>query len=338
MEVKALLMAGKTQKKYLIDINSPPTRALARHLPLLKKLYRLRSGFQIYLLLLLPITGIITRNRSEPAMAQSPALKVIVIRKDLPLLKILLPGQPASDRGIEIEFPEHVTGLNKRTNQVEHLYLVTNRNLKRTLPRWQIDGNKFSYETEFESIKMIATAYLEPDGLRCIYKFINRSTVSYQNLQAVTCVKLYSAFSDTLLQRTYVHHPNGSDLMASETPERLNMPLQNWLPCRYLVSYNWPVDVKRIEKREDSITRYNKSRKADKPFIATLSHDKNWVAATYTKATGNLWTNPERCCQHADPAINLNAGETKSLELKTFIIKGDLERLLKLINKEMTKS
>ncbi len=295
----------------------------------------MRSGLQVYLLLLLLITGIVTSTPFEPALAQSSELKVIVIRKDLPLLKILLAGQPASDRGIEIEFPEHVTGLNKRTNQVEHLYLVTNRNLKRTLPRWQIVGNTFRYETEFDSIKMIATAYLEPDGLRCTYKFINRSNVSYQNLQAVTCVKLYSVFSDTLLQRTYVHHPEGFDFMASETPDRLSMPLQKWLPCRYLVSYNWPVEIKRIEKKEDSITRYNKSRKADKPFIATLSHDKKWVAATYTKETGNLWTNPERSCQHADPAINLNAGETKSLELKTFIINGDLEKLLKLINKEM---
>ena len=61
------------------------------------------------------------------------------------------------------------------------------------------------------------------------------------------------------------------------------------------------------------------------------------MAATFTKVTGNLWTNPERSCQHADPAVDLDAGETKSLELKTFIIKGDLGELLELINKEMNK-
>ena len=103
---------------------------------------------------------------------------------------------------------------------------------------------------------------------------------------------------------------DGGQGFCSPIPERLRMPLQKWLPCRYLVSYTWPVEIKRIEKREDEITRYNKSRKADKPFIATLSHDKKWIATTYTKETGNLWTNPERSCQHADPAINLNAGET----------------------------
>lgn len=261
----------------------------------------------------------------------------MVVRKDFPLLKILLPGQPVSDRGIEIEFPEHVTGLNEKTNTVEHLYLVTNGNAnKRSLPAWRVDGNSLIYETRLDSlITMVATAHLEPDGLRYTYKFINHSNISYLNFQAVTCVKLYSRFSDTLLQRTYVHHSDGFDLMASETPERLTMSLQKWLPCRYLVSYSWPIQSKRIEKDENSITRYNKSRKADKPFIATLSHDKKWVAGTYTKETGNLWTNPERSCQHADPSISLGVGQTKSLELKTFIIKGNLEQLLDLVNGEI---
>ena len=108
------------------------------------------------------------------------------------------------------------------------------------------------------------------------------------------------------------------------------MPLNKWLPCRYLVSYTWPVAAKRIEKDEDSITRYHKSKKTDKPFIATFSHDKKWIAATWTRETGNLWTNPERSCQHADPSIlSLQPGETKSLQLKTIIIKGGLDELLK---------
>ena len=266
-------------------------------------------------------------------------LRIIVVRKDLPLLKILLPGQAVSQRGIEVEFPEHVTGLNRNSKQVEHLYLVTSgdRN-KRTLPVWKVEGNAVRYETELNNmVKMIAKAELEPNGVRYTYEFKNHSNLTYENFQAVTCVKLYSTFSDTRLERTYVHHADGFDLMASETPGRLTLPLQNWLPCRYLVSYSWPVAPRRIEKGEDSITRYNKSRKADKPFIATLSHDKKWIAATYTAETGNLWTNPERSCQHADPAILLNAGETKNLQLKTFIFQGNLNQLLQYINNEQSK-
>jgi hypothetical protein len=87
---------------------------------------------------------------------------------------------------------------------------------------------------------MTAKAQLNADGVKYSYSFTNISSVSYQKLQAVTCVKLYSAFSDTLLERTYVHHTEGFDLLASETPERLTMPLNKWLPCRYLVSYDWP--------------------------------------------------------------------------------------------------
>lgn len=291
----------------------------------------------IYALVILLFGSDTTMSQPGLAISLPTGLKVMVIQKDFPLLKLLLPGQANSDRGIEIEFPEHVTGLNEKNNKVEHLYLVTNGNdNNRTLPVWHVEGNSLVYETELEGrVKMIATARLEENGLRYTYKFINHSNISYQNLQAVTCVKLYSLFSDTFLQRTYIHHSNGFDLMASETPERLTMSLQKWLPCRYLVSYNWPIPSKRIEKDEDSITRYYKSRKADKPFIATLSHDKAWIAATYTKETGNLWTNPERSCHHADPAVTVNAGETKSIELKTFIVKGNLEQILNIVDEEM---
>jgi hypothetical protein len=266
-------------------------------------------------------------------------LRLMVIDKNFPLLKILLPGQPVSDRGIEVEFPEHVTGLNKLTNSVEHIYLVTRGNSnKRSMPVWKADGNTLVYETELNSqVKMVAKARLDTNGVSYTYSFTSHSTVSYPEFQAVTCVKLYAVFTDTLLERTYVHHSDGFDLLASETPERLTMPLAKWIPCRYLVSYTWPVANRRQEKDEDGITRYHKSRKTDRPFIATISHDKKWIAATYTAETGNLWTNPERSCQHADPSVSLKPGESKSLQLKTFIIKGTLDDLLPLIDLEMSK-
>jgi hypothetical protein len=277
-------------------------------------------------------------NNSGLSISQPGGLRILVVQKDYPLLKILLPGQSISDRGIEVEFPEHITGVNEKNNQVEHLYLTTARNQnKRTLPVWHVESNVIRYETSFGQIEMTATAELEKDGVGFIYKLTNHSDTSFRNIQAVTCVKLYSVFSDTMLERTYVHHADGFDLLASETPARLTMPLQKWLPCRYLVSYTWPVPAKQIEKGSDSITRYYKSRKVDKPFIATFSHDKKWIAATYTKETGNLWTNPERSCQHADPAVNLKGGETKILELKTFIVRGNLEQVLEMVNTEMKK-
>lgn len=263
-------------------------------------------------------------------------LRLSVINKEFPKLQILLPDQSNSERGIEVEFPEHVTVVNKKNMVAEHLYLESRGNQnKMTSPSWKIESNIITYETVLNgNVKMTAKAQLNADGVRYSYTFTNNSSVSYQKLQAVTCVKLYSAFSDTLLERTYVHHTDGFDLLASETPERLTMPLTKWLPCRYLVSYDWPVVNIRKEKDEDSITRYNKSRKADIPVIATLSHDKQWVAATFTTKTGNLWTNPERSCHHADPSAELNSNETQTLTLKTFLYKGSLEQVLNYIAKE----
>jgi hypothetical protein len=283
-------------------------------------------------------------HKQEKVKAQSnleileptSGLKVMVINKQFPKLKILLPDQSNSDRGIEVEFPEHVTVVSKKNMVAEHLYLESRGNQNNmTSPSWSINGNIITYETVLHgSVKMTATAHLYADGVRYSYFFTNNSSVSYQKLQAVTCVKLYSAFSDTLLERTYVHHTEGFDLLASETPERLTMPLNKWLPCRYLVSYDWPVVNKRKEKDEDSITRYYKSKKADIPVIATLSHNNQWVAATFTTKTGNLWTNPERSCHHADPSAELNNYETQTLTLKTYIYKGSLEQVLDYMAKE----
>ena len=256
-------------------------------------------------------------------------LRLIVIDKKFPLLKILIPGQAADERGIEVEFPEHVTGVNTQTRNVERFYLITAGNrYKRSLPVWKATDTSLIYECEFNNnIKLSAEARLSHDGVAYTYHITNNSTITYENMQAPTCVKLYSSFSDTLLERTYVHHADGFDLLASETPERLTMGIGEWLPCRYLVPYTWPVNISRVEKGEDGITRYHKSRKVDRSIIATVSHDQQWVAATYTNETGNVWTNPERTCHHVDPVTTVRPGQMARLWLKTVIIKGSLDEL-----------
>jgi hypothetical protein len=260
-------------------------------------------------------------------------MKLSVINQNYPLLKLLLPTQSDTERGIEIEFPEHVTGLNQQNQIVQHLYLVSrgNRN-KRTTPVWTIINNSIVYETVLiNGIRLTAKAILDSTGVEYNYTFANQTNNSFGHLQAVTCVKLYSEFSDSLLQRFYIHSKNGFELLAAETPERLTMPLNKWLPCRYLVSYSWPIPEVKKQKDEEGITRYYRSTKADKPFIAALSHDHKWVAATYTAQTGNMWTNPERSCQHADPEISLAPHETKTLRIKTFVYKGTLNQIFKNI-------
>ena len=65
----------------------------------------------------------------EPVKAQSnlqiiepnSGLRLSVINKEFPQLKILLPNQSNYERGIEVEFPEHVTVVNEKTKVAEHL-------------------------------------------------------------------------------------------------------------------------------------------------------------------------------------------------------------------------
>jgi hypothetical protein len=147
-------------------------------------------------------------------------------------------------------------------------------------------------------VHFVARATLEEDGVRFQYEFTNRSAAAYDMIYAVTDPRLTSIFHDVRLERTYVHHVDGFDLLASETPSRITVPLDQWLPARYLASHTWPVPSELVEHRDDGITYYNKSRSVDEPFIATLSSDGKWVVASFTRETGNVWSNPElRGCQ-----------------------------------------
>jgi hypothetical protein len=69
-------------------------------------------------------------------------------------------------------------------------------------------------------------------------------------------------------------------------------------------------------------------------LIATLSQDGKWVAATCTVECGNVWTNPELTCHHADPDAPLKAQGTASLEGETFLFKGTLDQALRKVEEE----
>jgi hypothetical protein len=156
----------------------------------------------------------------------------------------------------------------------------------------------------------------------------NRSDSAFDMIYAVTDPRLTSIFHDERLERTWVHHRDGFDLLASETPNRLTLPLTEWLPVRYLASFTWPVPTQRVERRADGITYYNKSRAVDEPFIATVSTDGQWVVASFTRVVGNVWSNPELTCQHVDPQTSLAAHADAVLEVKMLVMRGSLEAAL----------
>ena len=164
--------------------------------------------------------------------------------------------------------------------------------------------------------------------MRFRYEVTNDSRVAYDMIYVPTDPRLTSIFHDVRLERTYVHHADGFDLLASETPRRLTIPLDQWLPARYLASFTWPVPAQRIERRDDGITYYNKSRAVDVPFIATVSTDKAWVIASFARTAGNVWSNPELTCQHVDPQTSLSPGQRATIELKMLVIRGSLDDAL----------
>jgi len=246
-----------------------------------------------------------------------------------PTLRIILSGHAVSDRSIEVLFPEHVTVVEHGSNTSRHLYLFRPGQVGER-PPWRRTRRSLEYQRDLPGgVRLLARATLEDDGIRIHYEFTNKSAVAYDMIYAVTDPRLTSIFKDVRLERTYVHHASGFELLASETPSRLTLPLDQWLPARYLASFTWPVPVQRVERRADGITYYNKSRAVDQPFIATLSADRSWVVASFTNKTGNVWSNPELTCQHVDPQVSLAAGGQAVLEMKILILRGSLDEAFK---------
>ena len=110
------------------------------------------------------------------------------------------------------------------------------------------------------------------------------------------------------------------------------MPLNQWLPARYLVSFTAPVPPQRVERSNDGITYYHKSRAVDEPLIATRSTDGQWVVASFARTSGNVWSNPELTCQHVDQQMPLAPGVTGAMETKLLVFPGALEDVLEKVS------
>ena len=297
----------------------------------------------IYLIVALFVSGSETMlvlparlNAQELGSVQmTNGLQLLVASENArPTLRIVLPDHPKSDRAIEVIFPEHVSARRKGSIEAEHLYRFRPGG-QGERPAWRRVGRSLEYEKDLPgAVHFLARATLEEDGVRFRYEFSNRSDIAYDMIYAVTDPRLTSIFHDVRLERTYVHHEDGFDLLASETPDRLTMPLDKWLPSRYLASFTWPVPAQRVERRSDNITYYNKSRPVDRPLVATLSADSMWVVASFTRETGNVWSNPELTCQHVDPYTPLSPGQEAILEVKILIIRGSLDDVLQRVEQQ----
>jgi len=261
------------------------------------------------------------------AVANASGLTVRVANEHAdPGLWLSVPDGVSGQDAVLVLLPEHVTVRRHGTSEVEHLYLWR-PGPSGSRPNWRQVRNVLQYEAEFApDIHFLAQVSLEPDGVLYHYEFVNRSNVDFDSVQAVTDPRMISPlFHDVRLQRTFVHDAKGFSLLASDTPERVTMPLDQWLPNRYRISYAWPAEEIRVQKQADGITFLNASRRADEPVIATVSTDRRWIMATFSRNPGNLWTNPELTCQHADPEIALPRHSTGIIEEKTLLFRGTLD-------------
>jgi hypothetical protein len=205
--------------------------------------------------MLLFIMAVLPCSATLPAQAECrlqnrSGLRLLMANKDAPTLAIILPGRPDSDHSVEVIFPEHVTARRRGSNEPEHLYLFGAR--QRTgKPAWRQTSNSVEYERDLGGgVHFLARAALQDDGVLFHYEFLNHSNTAYNLIYIPTDPRLTGMFHDVRLERTYVHHKNGFALLASENPARLTMPISQWLPSRYLVSYTWPVPKKLVEKAE----------------------------------------------------------------------------------------
>jgi hypothetical protein len=249
-----------------------------------------------------------------------------------PTLWLGVPGESSGEHVALVLLPEHVTVRRHGAKDAQHLYMWRPGN-HGPRPSWVRIGQALQYESDFDSgLHFLARASVEPDGVLLHYEFTNNSDLDFDSVQAVTDPRMISAlFRDVRLERTYVHEQGRFALLASDMPQRVNMPIGSWLPNRYRISYSWPAEKVPVQRQPDGITFFNAQARADEPFLATISADAKWILATFSRNPGNLWTNPDLTCQHADPDIPLARHSKGVAEEKILLFQGSLEDVLRKV-------
>ena len=271
-----------------------------------------------------------TTSLRELLVSSPSGLAMRVAEEDSdPTLWLSVPGEAAGQNAVLVLIPEHVTVRRHGANEAEHLYLWRPGD-HGARPHWLRTGNALQFEVDLPpGIHVLAWASLQQDGVLLHYQFVNNSDLDFDSIQAITDPRMVSPlFHDVRLERTYVHEQGRFALLASDMPQRVLMPMNQWLPNRYRISYSWPVEQARVQKQADGITFFNAQSRADEPFLATVSADARWIMATFSRNPGNLWTNPDLTCQHADPDIPLSRQSKGVAEEKILLLRGTLQDVL----------
>jgi|GEM_PF-6337026 len=240
-----------------------------------------------------------------------------------PAIAVFLPD--VESPSAVIEMPEHAWRKEKPGDEPQWFYKMYGSDPSlRGRVEWSNTAAALSFAMQTPSgFELRSTATAEADGVSIVHEVLHEAVPALAAIEAVTCVKLYRPFTDVFLDRTFVHRPEGLELIASDAPGRSGKNAEEWLPCRYIarVGKNAPAQPYRAEK-EGGVTRHFKSSAADVAFLATESSPAGWTAATFARDCDSVFTNPARTCHHADPvAKNATGGRTR-LRLKVFFVRG----------------
>jgi hypothetical protein len=282
----------------------------------------------------------ITRGKSVPSANNAENLVIVNNETGLRLMsigdhsqvKLFIPGQNDNDDGILLDCPE-IISLTDRAGKSDLVYALFNKNYPDYKVKWIKRENQLSYVIDaMPKVKLECKISLDADGIRVSYNITNLTGEHYPRTIVSTCNKLRSAFYDVFLERTYVHHQDGFAQLAEFIPQRIVMPIDQWLPCRIRAAYTIQPPVIQKKRGADGIMLYDSPKKVDISFLATRSADGQWIAASSSVLKPEqVWSNPKLTCHHVDPAISLAANAVSKIEIKLFVFKGSLPDALEKV-------
>ena len=153
-----------------------------------------------------------------------------------PYLQLVLPDDSGA---IEIELPEHF-GARSTTSSREKT-LFANHLEEFSKPTWSKTPNSLLMEMALpDNVGMECRITAQHTGLTFRYTIANNSDVAFDYLQPVTCVKLQRGLHDLFLERTYVHHADGFELLHGRCRHRLPRTTQRCSrTCRSRFILRW---------------------------------------------------------------------------------------------------
>ena len=246
-----------------------------------------------------------------------------------PTLRIVLPSHPTSDRAIEVIFPEHLTVRRRGNTDANQLFLFQ-PGQSGDRPLWRRSGRSLEYERNLPGVvHMLARATLEEDGVRFHFRLSNQSDVTYDLIWAPIDSRLTSVFHDVRLERTYVHHVRWFRSARFGNTEPLDDAAQSMVACPVprLVHLADTVAAGRTSRRYHVLQQVASSRRAVHRHAFPGRSLGGW---SFTRNTGNVWSNPELTCQHVDPQAALSPGEEAILETKLLVVRGSLDDVFKM--------